>query len=302
MMRIEWKRLLALVAIGRRRVGHSRAAPRARRSAAARRRCGRAISTCAVAAYRKAVQAAPENATYKIALQRAMLAASRAHMDRAREYEQMDQLEAARRRIQAGVGERSAPTAWRRRRSSTSSGPCASGRRPRGRSRPFKQLRERARAAAQRAAAVQLHDAAADHQLQQRPAARHPHASSAASTGINVTYDRQYQDRNFIGAAQRRRRSSRRSTRSWRQRLSYKVLSERSILIFETTRRSISSTTTRSFRRSISRMPTPPSWRSCSARRSARRALRAAGDRAEQGAELDHDPRARRRSSGSSKS
>src|SRR3979409_1452101 len=49
----------------------------------------------AVSSYRKAVQAAPENATYKIALQRAMLAASRAHLDRAREYERMDQLEAA---------------------------------------------------------------------------------------------------------------------------------------------------------------------------------------------------------------
>ena len=49
----------------------------------------------AVGAYRKAVQGAPENATYKIALQRAMLAASRAHMEKAREYEQMDQLEAA---------------------------------------------------------------------------------------------------------------------------------------------------------------------------------------------------------------
>src|SRR5258706_12092958 len=49
----------------------------------------------AVASYRKAVQAAPENATYKIALQRAMLAASRAHMERAKEYEQMGQLEAA---------------------------------------------------------------------------------------------------------------------------------------------------------------------------------------------------------------
>src|SRR6185295_9464303 len=49
----------------------------------------------AVASYRKAVQADPDNAHYKIALQRAMLAASRLHIDRARQYEQMDQLEAA---------------------------------------------------------------------------------------------------------------------------------------------------------------------------------------------------------------
>ena len=49
----------------------------------------------AVAAYRKASQAAPNNATYKITLQRAMQAASRAHLERAREFEKDDQLEAA---------------------------------------------------------------------------------------------------------------------------------------------------------------------------------------------------------------
>src|SRR5260221_9945931 len=49
----------------------------------------------AVAAYRKAVQAAPDNATYKIGLQRAMTTASRAHLEKAHEYEKDDQLEAA---------------------------------------------------------------------------------------------------------------------------------------------------------------------------------------------------------------
>jgi len=49
----------------------------------------------AVAAYRKAVQASPDNPNYKIALQRAMQAASRAHLDKAREFEQQNQLEAA---------------------------------------------------------------------------------------------------------------------------------------------------------------------------------------------------------------
>src|SRR5437867_10565608 len=49
----------------------------------------------AVASFRKAVQADPDNAHYKISLQRAMLAASRLHVERARQYEQMDQLEAA---------------------------------------------------------------------------------------------------------------------------------------------------------------------------------------------------------------
>ena len=50
----------------------------------------------AVANYRAAVQAAPDNANYKIALQRAMLAASRVHLERARDFEKNDQLEAAR--------------------------------------------------------------------------------------------------------------------------------------------------------------------------------------------------------------
>src|SRR5215510_12171834 len=49
----------------------------------------------AVAAYRKAVQAAPDNANYKIALSRALITASRAHLDKAREFEAKDQLEAA---------------------------------------------------------------------------------------------------------------------------------------------------------------------------------------------------------------
>ena len=49
----------------------------------------------AVVAFRKAVQADPDNANYKIALERAMLAASRAHLERAREFEKQDQLEAA---------------------------------------------------------------------------------------------------------------------------------------------------------------------------------------------------------------
>src|SRR5580765_908705 len=49
----------------------------------------------AVAAYRKAVQAAPDNTNYKIALQRAMQAASRAHLEKAHDFELKDQLEAA---------------------------------------------------------------------------------------------------------------------------------------------------------------------------------------------------------------
>src|SRR5204863_3622652 len=49
----------------------------------------------AVAAYRRAMQADPRNPNYAIALQRTMVAASRAHLDKAKEFEDRDQLEAA---------------------------------------------------------------------------------------------------------------------------------------------------------------------------------------------------------------
>lgn len=50
----------------------------------------------AVAYYRSAAQASPDNPNYQIALQRSMQAASRAHFEKAREFESRDQLEAAR--------------------------------------------------------------------------------------------------------------------------------------------------------------------------------------------------------------
>src|SRR5690349_20108304 len=50
----------------------------------------------AVEFYKTAVNAAPDNPNYKIALQRAQPAASRAHFDKAKEFEEKDQLEAAR--------------------------------------------------------------------------------------------------------------------------------------------------------------------------------------------------------------
>jgi hypothetical protein len=50
----------------------------------------------AVAYYRVAVQSDPDNASYKIALERAMVTASREHLDRAQKYEEQDQLDAAR--------------------------------------------------------------------------------------------------------------------------------------------------------------------------------------------------------------
>jgi len=49
----------------------------------------------AVVSYRRAVQDDPDNARYKIALERAMQGASRLHLERARQFEAQDQLEAA---------------------------------------------------------------------------------------------------------------------------------------------------------------------------------------------------------------
>ncbi|HVH27296.1 MAG TPA: secretin N-terminal domain-containing protein [Vicinamibacterales bacterium] len=49
----------------------------------------------AVVAYRRAVQEDPDNPNYAIALQRTMVAASRAHLDTARQFEEQGQLEAA---------------------------------------------------------------------------------------------------------------------------------------------------------------------------------------------------------------
>jgi general secretion pathway protein D len=50
----------------------------------------------AVEFYKTATNSSPDNPNYKIALQRAQLAASRAHFDKAKEFEEKDQLEAAR--------------------------------------------------------------------------------------------------------------------------------------------------------------------------------------------------------------
>src|SRR5215470_6325491 len=86
-----WMRLAATLALAALAAGC--AAGKAFRRGEAAMRAGDVDA--AVAAYRKAVQEAPDNASYKIALQRAMLAASRAHIERAKEYEQNDQLEAA---------------------------------------------------------------------------------------------------------------------------------------------------------------------------------------------------------------
>jgi len=187
----------------------------------------------AVAAYRKAVQAEPDNANYTIALQRAMLAASRAHLEKARQYEEQDQLEAALGEYrqaseydpsnrQAGVKVAALERTIRDRVEAARPPPAIT------------QLRERARAASPEPIL--------------NPASREPlnirfnNASLrdilnfiGMATGINMTYDREVVDRpatvQLDGVTVEQALNQILSTNQ----LSYKVLSERSILIFPDT-------------------------------------------------------------------
>jgi type II secretory pathway component GspD/PulD (secretin) len=185
----------------------------------------------AVTAYRKAVQEAPDNASYKIALQRAMLAASRAHLDRAREYENMDQLEAAlgeykqasefdpsNRLISVKVAELDKTIRDR-----------VEAARPKPQ---IQQMRERARAAS--APPPLLNFTTPLRRVSfNNTSLRDILNFIASSTGINVTFDRQYTDRPFTvqldGVTLEQALNQILSVNQ----LSYKVLSEQSILVFD---------------------------------------------------------------------
>src|SRR5437867_3483529 len=187
----------------------------------------------AVAHYRKAVQAAPDNANYKIALERAMVAASRAHLDKAREFEQNNQLEAA-------LGEYEQTTEYDPSNRLAVSKSAELERTIRDRieaSRPkpaIQEMRERVRLAT------------AEPVL--NPASREPLRLNfpntslrdilnfiANATGINVTYDRDVQDRlvtiNLDGVTLEQALNQIMTMNQ----LSYKVLSERSIFVFPDT-------------------------------------------------------------------
>jgi general secretion pathway protein D len=185
----------------------------------------------AVAAYRKAVQTAPDNASYKLALQRAMLAASRAHIARAREYEQMEQFEAA-------LGEYRQASEYDPTNRLVAAKVADLDRTIRerveaARPKPAIQLaRERARAASTPPPLLNFTTP-----LQRisfnNANVREILGAIATSTGINITYDRQYQDRQytvqFNGETLEQALNQILSVNG----LSYKVLSERSILIFD---------------------------------------------------------------------
>jgi type II secretory pathway component GspD/PulD (secretin) len=185
----------------------------------------------AVASYRKAVQADPDNATYKIGLQRAMLAASRLHVDRAKQYESMDQLEAAlgeyklaaeydptNRLVTAKVSELDRVIRER-----------VEAARP----KPAIQVaRERARAASTPPPLLNLNTALRAIRFN-NASLREILGAIGSATGVNITYDRQYQDRQytvqFDGETLEQALNQILSVNG----LAYKVLTERSILVFD---------------------------------------------------------------------
>ena len=185
----------------------------------------------AVAAYRKAVQEAPDNASYKIALQRAMLAASRAHLDRAKEYEGMDQLEAA-----LGEYKQASEFDPSNRLISVKVADLDKTIRDRveaARPKPqIQQLRERARAASTPPPLLNF----------TTPLRRVSFNNTSlrdilnvigSSTGINVIFDRQYTDRTFTVTLDGLTLEQALNQILGVNQLSYKVLSEQSILVFE---------------------------------------------------------------------
>ncbi len=150
----------------------------------------------AVASYRKAVQAAPDNAHYKIALQRAMLAASRAAHRPGQTIRADGSARSRARRIQAGVGVRSDQSAGgresRRPRPDDSrarrSGASEAGDPDRRANAPGPRRRRRRCSTSRRRCAASASTTRA---------CATSWASSPTLTGINVTYDRQYQDRQY---------------------------------------------------------------------------------------------------------
>ena len=187
----------------------------------------------AVAAYRRAVVAAPGNPNYKIALERTMLAASRSHLEKARDFEQKDQLEAA-------LGEYRQATEYDPTNRSAAAKVAELDRvirqrveasRPRP---PIEEMRERARAASQPPALINL--------TTPLPLIRFTNASLrdvlssiAATTSINITYDREVVDRPVtvqLDGATLEQALNQIMTMNG---LSYKVVNERSIFVFPDT-------------------------------------------------------------------
>lgn len=187
----------------------------------------------AVAYFRTAVQADPNNPNYKIALERAMLAASRTHFDRAKEFEANDQLDAAK-----GEYKLASEFDPSNRQAAAKVGALEQTIRERveaARPRPaIEQMRERARAAS----AEPILNPASREPLNLRfnnASLRDILNFIASATGINVTYDRDVTDRPATVQLDGVTLEQALQQILTVNQLSYKVLSERSVLIFPDT-------------------------------------------------------------------
>ena len=187
----------------------------------------------AVAAYRKASQAAPDNPNYKIALQRAQQAAARSHLDKAREFEQQDQLEAA-------LGEYRTSSEYDPTNRVATAKVAELDRTIRDRIEaarpkpPIQQLRERARAAS----AEPILNPASREPLIFRftnASLRDILGAIGSATGINISYDRDVADRATTVALDGITLEQALNQIMTMNQLSYKVMSERSIFVFPDT-------------------------------------------------------------------
>ncbi len=187
----------------------------------------------AVEYYRAAAKADPDNANYKIALERTLLAASRAHFDRAREFEAQDQLDAARGEYR--LASEYDPTNRQAAAKVVSLDQIIRQRIEAARPRPaIEQLRERARAAS---APPMLN-----------PASRTPIRIRYTNTsvrdilnslgelhGLNITYDRDVQDRAITIALEGVTLEQALNQLMTMNQLSYKIVSEQSLFVFPDT-------------------------------------------------------------------
>jgi general secretion pathway protein D len=187
----------------------------------------------AVAAYRKAVQASPDTANFKIALERAMLAASRAHLERARDFEAKDQLEAAlgeyRQASEYDVSNRGAAAKVAQLDKTLRDRIEAARPKP-----PITAMRERARAAS---AEPILNPASRDPLNLNFPSASLREILNFLGnlTGINISYDREVQDRPTTVQLSGVTLEQALNQIMTMNQVAYKVLNERSIFVFPDT-------------------------------------------------------------------
>ncbi len=187
----------------------------------------------AVAAYRRALAASPDNANYKIALQRATQAASRAHLDKAHEFEQKDQLEAA-------LGEYRQASEYDPTNRLATSKVAELDRTIRERieaSRPKPPI-EALRATARAQSAEPILNPASREPLNIRfnnVSLRDILGTIGSSTGINISYDREVQDRAATVQLDAVTLEQALNQIMTMNQLSYKVLSDRSIFVFPDT-------------------------------------------------------------------